>query len=54
MVKKIYSKNILNTQIYNLNSVGNSNFPTPENTTFQFGIGATTRGKNWFIISIKE
>ncbi|NQY54187.1 MAG: hypothetical protein HRT42_11520 [Campylobacteraceae bacterium] len=45
MVKNIYSKDILIAQKYNLNDINSTNFPTPENATFQFGVGVVKEEK---------
>jgi len=45
MIEDIYSNNILIGQKYNLNDVNETIFPTPENDTFQFGVGVAKNEK---------
>jgi len=45
MIEEIYSNKILIAQKYNLNDVENTNFPTPSETTFQFGVGVAKEKK---------
>ena len=46
MTCNVYSKkNELIAQIYNLNSMNETEFPTPDNVSFQFGVGVAQEDK---------
>ncbi len=46
MTCNVYSKkNELIAQIYNINSMNNTEFPTPDNLSFQFGVGVAKEDK---------
>jgi hypothetical protein len=47
MTTNIFSGNDLIAQVYDLNQISETNFPTPNNTSFQFGYGKILSDKQY-------
>jgi hypothetical protein len=45
MINNLISKGTLIAQVYDMNTINGTNFPTPEPATFQFGFGQISKNK---------